>query len=312
MKQLISRLKPFLRWLILGGTLFFLGKVLKDNWQQVTAIQVDGIGWACLAIALGITLFAHVCAGWVWSLILQYFKQPTHAIWAIQTYLKTNIAKYLPGNVWHFYGRIVAATKAGVALEAATVSVLLEPLLMAASALVITLLCSRQIAAQYGFWGLVGQWLGLLIVLGALHPIVLNPVLRLLSQLKQKAKAAKMASSPIQLKGYPLIPFIGEVGFLLLRGMGFLVTFLAVHSIESGQIPLLISVFSLAWLLGLVIPGAPGGIGVFEATAIALLDQTISPAVLLSVVALYRLISILAEAAGAGLAWLDEQRTHNV
>jgi uncharacterized membrane protein YbhN (UPF0104 family) len=94
--------------------------------------------------------------------------------------------------------------------------------------------------------------------------------------------------------------------------MGFLVTFLAIHAIEPGQIPLLISVFSLAWLLGLVIPGAPGGIGVFEATAIALLDQTISPAVLLSVVALYRLISILAEAAGAGLAWLDEQRTHNV
>lgn len=311
MKQIISRFKPFFRWVILGGTLFFLGKVLKDNWQQVAAVRVDAKGWACLAIALGMTLFAHVCAGWVWSLILHYFKQPTNPIWATQTYLKTNIAKYLPGNVWHFYGRIVAATKAGVAVETATVSVLLEPLLMAASALLITLLCSREIATQYGLPGILAQWVGLLVVLAALHPRVLNPVIQLLSKLKQKANSGKTASSPIQLSGYPLVPFAGEIGFLLLRGMGFLVTFLAISSIEPGQIPLLITVFSLSWLLGLVIPGAPGGIGVFEATAIALLGQTYSPAVLLSIVALYRLISILAEAAGAGLAWLDEHLTPN-
>jgi len=41
--------------------------------------------------------------------------------------------QYLPGNVWH-YGRISAAVKAGVSGSAATLSVLLEPLLMAAAA----------------------------------------------------------------------------------------------------------------------------------------------------------------------------------
>jgi uncharacterized membrane protein YbhN (UPF0104 family) len=39
---------------------------------------------------------------------------------------------------------------------------------------------------------------------------------------------------------------------------------------------LLLGAFSLAWLLGLVVPGAPGGLGVFEATAIALLQQRFS------------------------------------
>jgi len=52
----------------------------------------------------------------------------------VQIYLQTNIAKYLPGNVWHYYGRISAAVKAGVSGSAATLSVLLEPLLMAAAA----------------------------------------------------------------------------------------------------------------------------------------------------------------------------------
>ncbi|MEW5861033.1 MAG: UPF0104 family protein, partial [Cyanobacteriota bacterium] len=31
MKKIWSSLKPYLRWVILGGTLFFLAKALKDN-----------------------------------------------------------------------------------------------------------------------------------------------------------------------------------------------------------------------------------------------------------------------------------------
>jgi hypothetical protein len=307
MSQLISRLKLFLRWVILGGTLFFLGKVLKDNWQQVASVRVTAAGWACLAIALGITLLGYVCAGWVWGRILQDFQQPIGMVWAIQTYLKTNIAKYLPGNVWQFYGRVVAANKIGATLGAATVSVLLEPLLMAASALLIALFCSQQVAANYGLPGLVLQWVSLAAVLLSIHPRFLNGLIFYLQRLKQKAMKSATSSPAFQMERYPLVPLLGELGFLMLRGVGFLLTFLAVSPIAPNQIPLLFSVFGLAWLLGFIIPGAPGGIGVFEATAIALMSRTFSPGILFSAVALYRLVSVLAEAAGAGLAWLDER-----
>lgn len=304
MKQITSRLKPLLRWVILGGTLFFLAKVLKDNWQQVAAIRISATGWACLAIALGVTLLAHICAGWVWSRILRSFQQPAPSIRLIQGYLKATIAKYLPGNVWHYYGRIRAATDAGASLGAATLSVLLEPLLMAASALIVTLVCSQQIAARYGLPVLAMQWVALAIVLASIHPRVLNPLIRTLSKLKQKSTDA----APFTLQQYPVAALLGELGFLVLRGLGFLLTFLAISPIDSGELSLVLSAFSLSWLLGLVVPGAPGGVGVFEATAIALLGQTFSPAIVLSVVALYRLISVLAEAAGAGMAWLDERK----
>jgi uncharacterized membrane protein YbhN (UPF0104 family) len=105
------------------------------------------------------------------------------------------------------------------------------------------------------------------------------------------------------LQSYPLIPFLGEIGFVLLRGSGFLLTFMALQPLNFSQIIPLLSAFSIAWLLGLVIPGAPGGIGVFEATAIALLDRTLfPPATVLVAVAIYRVISILAEAIAAGVA----------
>lgn len=300
------RLKPLLRWVILGAALFFLAKSFKDHWAEVASVRVSPAGWACLAIALGFTLLAHIFAGWVWGWILQSLKQPVTGLWSIQVYLKTNLAKYLPGNVWHFYGRITAVTGLGAPLGVATLSVLLEPLLMAAAALLVALLGLRGLGNQG--WLQVGQAIGLMAVLLGLHPRVLNPVLRVTSQLKRKATGASTAGETVQLKHYPVRPLLGELVFLALRGTGFWFTCVALGTPDWQQLPLIFSGFSLAWLLGLVVPGAPGGVGVFEAVAIALLQPLFAPGTLLGSLALYRLVSTLAEALGAGLAWLDEQR----
>ena len=308
MKSVISRLKPLIRWGILGASLFFLAQVLKTNWDSIAEIRIEATGWACLAIALGVTLLAHICAGWVWSRILiRDFRQPVHGSWLVLAYLQTNIAKYLPGNIWHYYGRINAATKAGSSLESATVSVLLEPLLMAASALLVGLFSSQSIATQYGYPIVILQWLILVAVLMGIHPIVLNPLLQKLAKLKQKGNSSREAH-PSKLDHYPAISLIGNLGFLLLRGSGFLLTFLSISSLNLADLPIVLSAFSFAWLLGLVVPGAPGGLGIFEVTAIALLGNLFSPGLILGVVALYRLVSVAAEALGAGVAWLDQRQ----
>lgn len=302
-------MKQILRWVILGGTLFFLAKALKDNWQEVTTIHIDAVGWAILLIATGITLLAHTWAGWVWSWVLKELNQPVNSSEFIQVYLKTNIAKYIPGNIWHYYGRIVAAKNANVSTGAATLSVLLEPLLMAAAALIIVLVGSQFMAEKTTIILLIVQLLGLLGVLCVLHPRFLNRATRLLHRIKAKKSTDDTPQAvPLSLEQYPLRPLLGELGFLGLRSTGFMLTLFALSPLNLSQIPLLLGAFSFAWLLGLVVPGAPGGLGVFEATAIALLQQHFPTAVLISATGLYRLVSILAETAGAGLAWLDEHR----
>ncbi|MEH2244685.1 lysylphosphatidylglycerol synthase domain-containing protein [Nostoc sp.] len=302
-------MKQFLRWIILGGTLFFLGKALKDNWLEVTAIRIDQVGWAIMAIATGVTLVAHTWAGWIWTWILQELNQPVSSSQFILVYLKTNIAKYLPGNIWHHYGRIVAAKNANISAGAATLSVLLEPLLMLAAALIIIVLCSSQFAADNTtFVVQILQLLSLAVVLCAIHPWFLNPVIRFLYRLKAKKSAVTTEPTvPFSLKSYPLRPLLGELGFMGLRGTGFILTMFALDSLNANQIPLLLGAFSCAWLLGFIIPGAPGGLGVFEATAYELLRHHFPAALVFSAIALYRLISILAETAGAALAWLDER-----
>ncbi len=281
------KLKSSVRWLILGGVLFFLAKALKDNWQEVAQIQISSQGWVYLSSAFGITLIAHIWTGWVWSWIFQTLNQKVSSQWAVRAYLKTNIAKYIPGNIWHYYGRIRLATDAGIHTSIATMSVLLEPLLLAAAALLVASVGTPQ--------NRLLQFFILAVVLIAIHPLILNQGLKLVSKLKNKGDDVK------KIEHYPFVPLLGELGFLGLRSAGFVLTFWALHPVNFSQIPALISSFSLAWLLGLVVPGAPGGIGVFEATAIALLGSLFSPGLILSVVALYRLISILAEVMGAGL-----------
>jgi glycosyltransferase 2 family protein len=299
--------KRILRWLILGGTLFFLAKTLKDNWLQVIDIRIDGVGWTVIAIATLTTLVAHTWAGWVWTWVLKELNQSVPTFYFIQVYLKTNLAKYLPGNVWHYYGRIIAAKNAGVTMGAATLSVLLEPVLMATAALIIIILLGSELTVYSRNVSIrILQILGLIGVLCILHPRFLNPILNFVKKLKAKKSDANDVAS-LNLRQYPLIPLLGELAFLGLRGTGFILTLLALAPFQVSQIPLLLGAFTVAWLVGLIVPGAPGGLGVFEATAIALLQNHFPAALVISVICLYRLISIIAETVGAGLAWIGSR-----
>jgi glycosyltransferase 2 family protein len=316
-------MKPYLRWAVLGTILFFLASTLKRHWEEVAAIQIGPTGYGYLAAGLGVTLLAHLWSGWIWSWILRELNQPAGAGWSISVYLTTNIAKYLPGNIWQFYGRIIAAKNAGFSVGAATVSVVLEPLLMATAALAIALS-----GIQQSHW----LWQGLILVgvLVGIHPRILNPLLQMASRMKLKKSRPKFVSQDqtdessaaqesnrqdaldqnlqdLKIRRYPLLPLLGEVGFVLLRGAGFLLTLLALSPIAPAQIPVTLSAFSFAWMLGLIVPGAPGGIGIFEATAIALLQSQFPIGAILGSVALYRLLSILAEAIGAAGAWSLEK-----
>lgn len=303
MKQVITIIKPYLRWFILGGSLFFLIKTFKERFAEIATIKIESTGWLMLIISLIITLLAHIWSGWVWTWILDIFQQSLGLAKGIKVYLITNIAKYLPGNVWHFYGRINAVSQKGGSLSAATLTVLLEPLLMAAAALLIAIFSTSLglVKTDFNFIIYLGQLIVLIAVLVGIHPRILNPLLDRLSRNKKKLTLDQKT----ELTTYPFSPFLGELGFVLLRGLGFIFAFLVLQSITLSQIPTLISAFSIAWLLGLIVPGAPGGIGVFEATAIALLDESqFSPATVLIAVALYRVVSILAEAIAALIAWI--------
>jgi uncharacterized membrane protein YbhN (UPF0104 family) len=66
--------------------------------------------------------------------------------------------------------------------------------------------------------------------------------------------------------------------------------------------------FALAWTAGLVVPGAPGGLGVFEAALLLRLGFAIPEAPLLAIAISYRLVVTLADLLAALTARLDGPR----
>lgn len=302
---LLRFLKPYLRWIVLGGTLFFLAANFRKHWQEISEIDISSTGWLYLGLALIITLCAHIWSAFVWLIIVKEFKQIIRPRWGLQLYLITNLAKYLPGNIWHFYGRIMAMKDYGIALEAAALSVLLEPLIMAFAALGLALISYHSSYLVIQIPGLIALGIGI-------HPRILNPILKYLETSKFKKQLSDFPQeASCQLDHYPLKPLFGGASFVLLRWSGFMLTLLALTPLTFEQIPILLGAYSFAWLLGLLIPGAPGGLGVFEATILALLSQQFSPAILLGAIAFYRLVSILAETLGALLAKLDQRFLDN-
>ncbi len=286
-----QHLGPFLRWIVLGATFVFLARTLVENWQEVRSLELQSQAWLYGGIALIIALMAQICSALNWGWTLEALKYPVPRRWSVVTFLRNTPAKYIPGNIWHFYGRITAAKKKGLAVESATLSVVLEPLFVIAGALGLALFNSSYPSLK---------GLSLALVLLAIHPRVLN----FLWGWFQKFQGKK--AGMVCMQHYPLRVLFGATLFMVLRGLAFLFVVLAFTPINWSAFQPLVSGFSFAWLLSLIIP-APGGLGVFEASALNVLDSLLSPALLLGAVAVYRLIFIFAEIVGAGCAYLVDE-----
>jgi glycosyltransferase 2 family protein len=280
--------RAFLRWGILGTAGAFITKTLCDNWAEVSTLQMRPQAWVYLSLAMAIAIMTQLWSAVLWGWILALLKHPVPKRWAIITFLRNAPAKYIPGSVWHLYGRVMAARERGIGLELATMSVMLEPLFLVAGALGLAL-WHRSTSGPL--------ILALSMILLAVHPRVLNRIWRQWCQWRGKTVTG------IALKEYPLSVLLGTFAFMGLRSITFLCVVGAFTSLHWGTFQPLMSNFGFAWLLSLVVP-APGGVGVFEASAVQVLDTYLSPGILLGAVTVYRLVNICAEMLGAGFAHL--------
>ncbi|MFM7651884.1 MAG: lysylphosphatidylglycerol synthase domain-containing protein [Vulcanococcus sp.] len=304
-------------WVSLASAGFLLA-ALAGNVQQLLQLSLDGQGWLWLLLGVGLSLLSLVVNGLAWGACLRWLGHRPRWAAVVRLFLASNLRKYLPGGVWHLLARLRAlraeagAGKGRVVTPAlstpqALVAVLLDPLLMAVAALALVPLGGWQAG------------LGLLcpLALLLLLPHWLNPLMERLERQRARQLAARglldeqgaeQPAGSLQLPGYPWPPLLAELGFVLLRFAGFACCVQAFDlSFALGWGGWLAG-FGLAWTAGLVIPGAPGGLGVFEAVLILRLAFAVPEAPLLAVAISYRLITALADLIAAGTAQLDQPR----
>ena len=314
-------------WITLASLGFVLAALLA-NGRQLLRIGLDPQGWLWLLLGVGLSLLSVVVNGLAWSTLLRWLGQSPLAEKPVAHYMVTNLRKFLPGGIWHLAARVQALRQgtAGLAQPVSTgtalAAVLLDPLLAAAAAL--------ALASLGGWQG--GLGLLFLLPLGLLNPRWLQPQLARLERRKARdlhlddpgldgsllavpgqpdpsgsGLGASAALGTPQLPGYPWQPLLAEAAFVLLRFAGFACCVWAFDLQLSLSWPTWLAGFALAWTVGLVVPGAPGGLGVFEAVLLLRLGGLLPAAPLLALALSYRLMATLADLLAALLADLDSR-----
>jgi uncharacterized membrane protein YbhN (UPF0104 family) len=307
-------------WVTLASAGFLLAALVSHG-RQLLQLSLDGQGWCWLLLGVGLSLLSLLANAAAWGVVLRWLGHQPRWSAAIVLFLSSNLRKYLPGGVWHLLAR-VRALQAEPSAESplqgaplrtpqALVAVLLDPLLAAVAALALV---------PMGGWQ-AGLGLLCLMPLVVLLPRWLNPLMQRLEQqrarqllergLLENAGADTARESPPALPGYPWPPLLAQLGFVLLRFAGFaccVQAFDLAFAIGWGG---WLAGFALAWTAGLVVPGAPGGLGVFEAVLLMRLAAVVPEAPLLAVLISYRLVSTVADLLGALTARADLAAVRN-
>jgi uncharacterized membrane protein YbhN (UPF0104 family) len=306
------------RWVTLASVGFLLAALLAHG-RQLLELQLDGQGWCWLLLGIGVSLLSLVVNGLAWGVVLQWLGHGPRWAAVVLLFLDSNLRKYLPGGIWHLAQRLRALQTASdrqpsapvphpCSGRQAAVAVLLEPLLAAVAALALV---------PFGGWQ-GGLGLLALLPLGVLLPRWFGPLLErlerrrlrewtdqgLLQAVAPAAEAAALAP-PWQGRGFPWPPLLAELGFVLLRFGGFACCVQAFDLSFSLGWGGWLAGFAIAWTAGLVVPGAPGGVGVFETVLLLRLTAVVPEAPLLAVAISYRLVTAAADLLAAAMARRD-------
>jgi glycosyltransferase 2 family protein len=272
--SLHSRVLGRTGWLLAVVSLAFVVLVAKGRWAEISAVALSSLQWlliVALAVAYGLTLF--LLAGAWHCLLRSVGAGPTGAKRSIYAYTTSQLAKFVPGNVFHIVGRHMIHRADGSPHDRLALASAIEATLMAIAAVFV--------AGTAVIVGLLPD------VWNALYMIVLS--LGIAALAIRLFSAWKAGSSSIV---WLLASFSAYL--LFFASMGAIV--IAIVTMLSLTPSVALAGYGVAsWLVGFITPGAPAGVGTREAVMIFLADGTIGTGALVVSVALFRLITFLGD-----------------
>jgi len=270
LEYLVS-MRRHLHWL--GSAVAVIGVIfvalkLREYGGQLDLARLDGADWigiAGLALAYGL---ASALLGLAWRELLAGLSVDVSAIWALKAHGISQIGKYLPGNVFHFAARQAMGMADGAPALALAKSALWELASLAATAATFGWLLLPLAVPAFPAWAAAS--LMLLTLAGGTY-------------LGRRHVGAPMARA---IWIYAL--------FLAISGAMFVCLLVLVSrgGIGAASFIPVAGAYVIAWLAGLITPGAPSGLGIREMVLVLLLGTLVHEADLLLAVLLGRLVTV--------------------
>lgn len=289
----------FLKKINFGGlkSIFFLSSLIYFciyffyNIDQISFdinLEKNGINLFLSFLFCVLSIYLNAYA---WKYIVKWFGEEFNNNNPVSFYVLTNVLKYVPGGIWHFVERFNFIKKISNP-QIALYSTLIEPYFMLSGSFLLASL-GVILSPLYFF---------LILPLVFLNRELIYLVLKRLGSLKGKVfKVLRLANSKDQFERINIISFFParalfiEIGFVLSKFIGFYICLNTFYSSNTLNITYLIVIFSLSWSIGLVVPTAPGGVGVFEACLLFFVGRNIPQNAILVSLIYFRIISTSAD-----------------
>ena len=279
-------------------SIFFISSLLYfciyffDNIDQISFdinLERNGINLSLSFLFCVLSIYLNAYA---WKYIVKWFGKEFKSNNLVSFYVLTNILKYVPGGVWHFVERFNFIKKISNP-QIALYSTLIEPYFMLSGSF---LLASMGLIFSPFYFFLIFPLIFLnrkfifliLKILGSLKGKVFE-VLRLPNSKGQFEERINIVSF------FPSRALFLEIGFVLSKFIGFYICLNTFYTSNTLNIIFLLVIFSLSWSLGLVVPAAPGGVGVFEACLLLFVGKSIPENIILISLVYFRVISTSAD-----------------
>ncbi len=229
---------------------------------------------------------------YAWKYIVKWFGKEFKSNNLVSFYVLTNILKYVPGGIWHFFERFNFIKKISNP-RIALYSTLIEPYFMLSGSFLLASL-GLIFSPLYFF---------LIFPLVFLNRKLIYFILKRLGSLKGKVfETLKLQNLNDQFEEriniisfFPTRALLLEIGFVLSKFIGFYFCLSTFYPSNTLDMIFLLVIFSLSWSLGLVVPTAPGGVGVFEVCLLFLVGRNIPQNEILVSLIYFRLISTSAD-----------------
>lgn len=236
---------------------------------------------AIVAILVAACLYALIIpiSGAAWMILLRRQGEAWSPARLASILAVTQLAKYIPGGIAQPVGRAAMSVRHGMALRAFTVTVIQESVLAIAASIVVGVsllslspLGIAQLPAGYRNIVFLGA-----AAAGATVLLFASGATWLPRWVKSRRwlSTAFLAIGPAPGISTTLVVSFAYCLNYLAIGLGVWAIGQALGLGVSGNYGLLTGAFSLAWLLGFVVPGAPAGLGVREGTMTLLLAHAV-------------------------------------
>jgi uncharacterized membrane protein YbhN (UPF0104 family) len=291
------------RWLtvaVLAVVAGFFVATLAARWNDVISLKWRLEPWlfAAATVLLALSYGLVAC---LWGLALGR-AAGTRLTAGARIWFLSNLARYVPGNVWSYVGAVELARREGVARRVTLSVMALTQVLSVGVALLAGLPVLLAERARLGRPALLGA--AVVVVAAGLAALFRRQLLVLARRRLPGFDPADLTPSAATV----VLLVVGYAVYWAVTGLAFATLVASMYPLDVSDVPLVVAAYAAAYAAGFLALLTPAGLGIREGVLVVALAPVLPAGPALVVALVSRLWMMLVEAAGAAIAHLVARR----